>query len=209
VNTEEDRVLAEDTTTAAAPADQAAGGAGAQPGGEAGGPTRYLSIAEFADRVGVAKNSLYNMRGDPARMVFLPDPDVLIGGEFAGWTEARVVAWGIDVGRLNPDGTIRKGGGGRPSKEQQRERRKLLPRWRTKVTEYVGATQATELLGLENVQALYLLRARGTFIEPAVVVGDILGWRKQDVIQFGMRTGRLGPGGAPTPRRRGGPRRAG
>lgn len=47
-------------------------------------PARYLSYAQFAERVGVKRNTLNRYT--------LPEPDVMVG-DIRGWAPATVDAW--------------------------------------------------------------------------------------------------------------------
>ena len=71
---------------------------------------QYLSLADFANRVGIARNTIgvYSTRGK------LPEPDAIIGIEGSsvrGWLPETVDAWQAS----------RPGKGGRPPKSSQQQ----------------------------------------------------------------------------------------
>jgi hypothetical protein len=184
------------------------------PNPEEEGITRYLTTLDFAARMGWHKSTFYHLR-TLDNGIWVPDPDVRID-KIVGWSEHRIISYGIDIGRLAMDRTIntdsKRPPGGMPGFVV--DGKVLGPgvdpptRWRFRTRNYLSQAKCGERLGTKDSgMAVYFLRRRGpgkwgNFIKPAVVVGDIYGWDEADVVQYGQRTGRLDRNGKVIPKPR-------
>ncbi|MFI6326639.1 hypothetical protein ACIBG8_54585 [Nonomuraea sp. NPDC050556] len=155
----------------------------------------FLSMRQVANLLGISQ--LVTIQ----RLVasgWIIDPDVELGDEqhiSRGWTRERIVAWGVETGRLAADGvTPVRHPGGRPKKGD-----KPPAHWRKTPARYLSLAQSAELLGLAPISAR-IARSQGRYCTPDIELGEGKGGTEPGFLPstirtWGRQTGRLLPSG--------------
>lgn len=145
-------------------------------------PVRYLNMAEFHAIVGGNKRALYTLRKRDGGIWF-PDPAILIG-EVAGWEKADVIRWGMDTGRLNPDGTINTSRVAAPFPDRP------PAIWRRVTRVYLSVGELAEAWGMRSGMGVTMLRHREPLLKSDVVAGAREGFSVEWGERFARQTGR-------------------
>lgn len=159
-----------------------------------GPKTRHLlGYGELQKALYLSRTQTFRLEREGARLL----PDVIITPDTMGWEPARVLRYGVDVGRLAEDG--QPAGGWDGDRPRNRVPDGSLPHMRRLVEEkysappkvYLGSAHCSFVYGLGEL-SVFFLRHRGTFFPASVKVGSkFLGWDEEEVIKFGRQTGRL------------------
>lgn len=157
------------------------------------GTRHLLSYTDLQKKLYLSRTQTFRLEREGARLA----PDVMIASGKKGWDPDRVLRYGVDTGRLHPDGSP-AGGWDATGRAINRAPEGSIPEMRRIVEEkystppevYISPVQCSLLYGLGEIN-VFFLRRRGTFIPAAVKIGRDLGWDEKEVIQFGYQTGRL------------------
>jgi len=152
----------------------------------------YRSYQELQSRLYLSRTQLFRLDRDGARLL----PDVVITPTTLGWSDERILQYGIDTGRLDEHGE--PAGGWDGDRPLNRVRDGSLPEMRRLVEQkysapprmYLGSGHCSYVYG-HAAPSTFVLRSRGAFIPAAVQVGRAVGWDEQEVIRFGRQSGRL------------------
>lgn len=143
-------------------------------------PHRYYTAQELQHTLGFSERaSLRRLR----RNGWIIDPDIQIGGTSQrvkpkyGWDPDEVIKYGVETGRLRPDGTLtgeqaRPGwrAGGPPE------------HWRKRPRHYLSISEIPDLVGMDQV-TLWKLR-RLVPIPAAVQLGSHHGYTRRQVLRW-------------------------
>lgn len=154
---------------------------------------RYLSYSQLHARLYMSRTQTFRLEREGARLL----PDVVVTPGTKGWSEKRVLEYGVDTGRLREDGE--PAGGWENGRPVSRVEDGTLPAMRRLVEEkysappkvYLGSVHCSYLYDNTELAVLFL-RRRNSFMPAQVLVGErALGWDELEVIRFGRQTGRL------------------